>query len=62
MNDNIVVSKLEIMATPKSVFVDDKLVADYNFTAIGVDESVDNKHEINEVKTAKSCSLLLEHQ
>ena len=50
------------MATPKSVFVQDKLVADYNFTAIGVDESVDNKHEINEVKTEKSCSLLLEHQ
>ena len=29
--DDIVVSKLDIMATPKSVFVQDKPVAVYNF-------------------------------
>ena len=64
-NDDIVVSNNDIMATPKTVFVQDKLVAANNFTAIDHDESVDVKHEINEVKAAKlvkSCSLLLEHQ
>ena len=64
-NDDIVVSNIRIKATPKYVFVQDKLVAAYNFTAIDHDESVDVKHEINEVKTAKlvkSCSFLLEHQ
>ena len=64
-NDDIVVSNNDTKATPKTVFVQDKLVAAYNFLAIDVDESVDDEHEINEVKAAKlvkSCSLLLEHQ
>ena len=64
-NDDIVVSNNYNKATPKTVFVQDKLVAAYNFLAIDVDESVDDNLEINEVKTAKlvkSCSLLLEHQ
>ena len=64
-NDDIVVSNINIKATPKIVFVQDKLVAAYNFLAIDVDESVDDEHEINEVKAAKlvkSCSFLLEHQ
>ena len=64
-NDDIVVSNIDIKATPKYVFVQDKLVAAYNFTAIDVNESVEDEHEINEVKAAKlvkSCSLLLEHQ
>ena len=53
------------MASPKSVFVQDKLVAAYNFTAIDVNESVDRNPEENEVKIAKlvkSCSFLFEHQ
>ena len=65
-NDDIVVSNNDIKATPKTVFVQDKLVAAYNFHAIDLDESVNvNDDEINEVKAAKlvkSCSLLLEHQ
>ena len=64
-NDDIVVSNNDTKATPKTVFVQDKLVAAYNFLAIDVDESVDDNPEINEVKAAKlvkSCSLLLEHQ
>ena len=64
-NDDIVVSNINIKATPKIVFVQDKLVAAYNFHAIDVDESVDDNPEIYEVKAAKlvkSCSLLLEHQ
>ena len=65
-NDDIVVSNIDIKATPKYVFVQDKLVAAYNFLANDRDESVDVKDdEINEVKAAKlvkSCSLLLEHQ
>ena len=66
VNDDIVVSNTNIKATPKNVFVQDKLVAAYNFLANDRDESVDVKDdEINEVKAAKlvkSCSLLLEHQ
>ena len=65
VNDDIVVSNIVIKATPKYVFVQDKLVAAYNFTAIDVNESVDDNPEINEVKIAKlvkSCSFLLEHQ
>ena len=53
------------MATPKIVFVQDKLVAAYNFHAIELDEHVNAVDEINEVKAAKlvkSCSFLLEHQ
>ena len=64
-NDDIVVSNINIKATPKTVFVQDKLVAANNFHAIDHDESVDDNLEINEVKAAKlvkSCSLLLEHQ
>ena len=64
-NDDIVVSNNDTKATPKTVFVQDKLVAAYNFLAIDVDESVDDNPEINEVKAAKlvkSCSLLLEHR
>ena len=64
-NDDIVVSNIDIKATPKYVFVQDKLVAAYNFTAIDVNESVDDNPEVNEVKIAKlvkSCSFLLEHQ
>ena len=64
-NDDIVVSNIDIKATPKYVFVQDKLVAANNFHAIDHDESVDDNLEINEVKAAKlvkSCSLLLEHQ
>ena len=64
-NDDIVVSNNDTKATPKTVFVQDKLVAAYNFLAIDVDESVDDNPEINEVKAAKlvkSCSLFLEHQ
>ena len=65
-NDDIVVSKTDIKATPKTVFVQDKLVAAYNFDAIDLDEHVNAvDDEINEVKAAKlvkSCSLLLEHQ
>ena len=64
-NDDIVVSNNVIKATPKHVFVQDKLVAANNFHAIDVDESVDDNHEINEVKTAKlvkSCSHLLDYQ
>ena len=60
-NDNTVVSNIDIKATPKFVFVQDKLVAAYNFAAIDHDESVDVNHEKNEVKTAnlvKSFSLL----
>ena len=49
-NDDIVVSKLDIMATPKCVFVQDKPVAVYNFpTNVHDDDDVD---EINEVKAA----------
>ena len=65
-NDDIVVSNINIKATPKTVFVQDKLVAAYNFDAIDLDEHVNAvDDEINEVKAAKlvkSCSLLLEHQ
>ena len=65
-NDDIVVSNIDNKATPKIAFVQDKLVAAYNFHAIDLDESVNvNDDEINEVKAAKlvkSCSLLLEHQ
>ena len=64
-NDDIVVSNINIKATPKTVFVQDKLVAANNFHAIDHDESVHDNLEINEVKAAKlvkSCSLLLEHQ
>ena len=65
VNDDIV-SNTNIKATPKNVFVQDKLVAAYNFLANDRDESVNvNDDEINEVKAAKlvkSCSLLLEHQ
>ena len=64
-NDDIVVSNTNIKATPKNVFVQDKLVAAYNFHAIDLDEHVNAVDEINEVKAAKlvkSCSLLLEHQ
>ena len=38
---DIVESNIEIKATPKYVFVQDKLIAEYNFTAIDVNESVD---------------------
>ena len=66
VNDDIVVSNTNIKATPKNVFVQDKLVAAYNFDAIDLDEHVNAvDDEINEVKAAKlvkSCSLLLEHQ
>ena len=66
VNDDIVVSNTNIKATPKNVFVQDKLVAAYNFDAIDRDEHVNAvDDEINEVKAAKlvkSCSLLLEHQ
>ena len=66
VNDDIVVSNTNIKATPKNVFVQDKLVAAYNFLANDRDESVDVKDdEINEVKAAKlvkSCSLLLEQK
>ena len=48
-NDDIVVSKLDIMATPKCVFVQDKPVAVYNFPTNVHDDDVD---EINEVKAA----------
>ena len=41
-NDNTVVSNIDIKATPKYVFVQDKLFAAYNFTAIDVNESVDD--------------------
>ena len=64
-NDDIVVSNNDTKATPKTVFVQDKLVAAYNFHAIELDEHVNAVDEINEVKAAKlvkSCSLLLEHQ
>ena len=65
-NDDIVVSNIDIKATPKNVFVQDKLVAAYNFHVIDLDEHVNAvDDEINEVKAAKlvkSCSLLLEHQ
>ena len=65
-NDDIVVSNINIKATPKIVFVQDKLVAAYNFHANDLDEHVNAvDDEINEVKAAKlvkSCSLLLEHQ
>ena len=65
-NDDIVVSNNDTKATPKTVFVQDKLVAAYNFDAIDLDEHVNAvDDEINEVKAAKlvkSCSLLLEHQ
>ena len=47
-NDDIVVSKLHIMATPKSVFVQDKPVAVYNFPT----STIDAVDEINEVKAA----------
>ena len=40
------------MATPKSVFVQDKPVAAYNFYASILDEHVDEAFEINEVKAA----------
>ena len=66
VNDDIVVSNTNIKATPKNVFVQDKLVAAYNFDAIDLDEHVNAvDDEINEVKAAKlvkSCSLPLEHQ
>ena len=66
VNDDIVVSNTNIKATPKNVFVQDKLVAAYNFDAIDLDEHVNAvDDEINEVKAAKlvkSCSLLLENQ
>ena len=65
-NINTAVSNTNIKATPKNVFVQDKLVAAYNFDAIDLDEHVNAvDDEINEVKAAKlvkSCSLLLEHQ
>ena len=66
VNDDIVVSNTNIKATPKNVFVQDKLVAAYNFDAIDLDEHVNAvDDEINEVKATKlvkSCSLPLEHQ
>ena len=49
-NDDIVVSNNYIMAAPKSIFVQDKPVAVYNFpTNVHDDDDVD---EINEVKAA----------
>ena len=51
-NNDIVVSKLDIMATPKSVFVQDKPVAADNFHACILNEHVDEAFEINEVKAA----------
>ena len=59
MNDELIVSVVNVKATSHDIFVQDKLIAVINFASSILDEPIDEGHEINEVNATKLVKIIV---